>query len=260
MSTGIFEAVAGGLPLWVFVAACAVALFAGFVKGAVGFAMPLIMISGFSAIMPKEIALAGLILAAVITNGLQAFRYGLRAVWDDIVMYRRMIGMVVLGIAISAPLVPVLPQPVMLGLLGGPVLAFALVQLAGVSLALNLRHRHRAEYALGAVGGLYGGISGVWGPPVLVYLLSIDAQKRESVRVQGVIYLIGAVALFFAHLGSGVLNARTLPFSLAMVVPAVAGMALGFGLQDRLNPEWFRRWTLILLAITALNLLRMALA
>ena len=253
------DMISGGLPLWALGLAFGVTFFAGFVKGAVGFAMPLIMISAFSAFMPKEVALAGLILATVTTNVHQALRQGVSAAWDSIVTYRRMIGMIVLGIVVSAPLLTILPQRVLLGLLGGPVLAFALIQLAGVPLKLKLEHRTRAEYGLGAVGGLYGGISGVWGPPVLVYLLSINADKRETVRVQGVVFLIGAVVLFFAHLGSGVLNAVTLPFSAALVLPAALGMALGFRLQDRLDPQRFRRWTLILLALTALNLLRMAL-
>lgn len=248
----------GGLPIWAFWAAVAVTFFAGFVKGAVGFAMPLIMISAFSAFMPKEIALAGLVLATVTTNVHQALRQGLAEAWGSVVKFRRMILMICLGILVSAPLLTILPQRVLLGLLGVPVLGFALIQLAGVPLALKLAHRRRAEYGLGAIGGLYGGISGVWGPPVLVYLLSIGADKRESVRVQGVVFLIGAVVLFFAHVGSGVLNAVTIPFSAALIVPAALGMALGFRLQDQLDAVKFRRWTLVLLAVTALNLVRMA--
>lgn len=248
----------GGLSAPEFWLACAVTLFAGFVKGAIGFAMPLIMISVFSAFMVPEVALAGLILATVTTNVHQAFRQGLGEAWESVLRYRRLIVMVVLGIVISAPFVRVLPQGVMLALLGVPVIAFAAVQLAGLPLALKLEHRNRAEYGLGAIGGLYGGISGVWGPPVLIYLLSIGADKRESVRVQGVVFLIGAVVLMAAHLGSGVLNARTLPFSAALVVPAGLGMWIGFQLQDRLDAARFRWWTLVLLVLTGANLLRRA--
>jgi hypothetical protein len=74
-----------------------------------------------------------------------------------------------------------------------------------------------------------------------------------------VVFLISAVMLLGAHLASGVLNALTLPVSALMMVPAMAGMWLGFRLQDRLNPARFRRWTLVLLALTGLNLLRRAL-
>ena len=41
--------------------AAAITLMAGFVKGAVGFAMPMIMISGLGSFMAPELALAGLI-------------------------------------------------------------------------------------------------------------------------------------------------------------------------------------------------------
>lgn len=248
----------GGLAPLAFAAACAVTLVAGFVKGAIGFAMPLIMMSAFGSFMGPETALAGLILATVTTNVHQALRDGWPAARDSAWKYRRMIAMILLGIAITAPLVPYLPQRVLMGLLAVPVLAFALVQIAGIPLALKLEHRDRAEYGLGLVGGLYGGVSGIWGPPVIVYLLSVGAAKAETVRVQGVTFLLGAVMLMGAHLTSGVLNAVTLPFSAALIVPASLGMWLGFRLQDRLDAARFRRWTLIMLALTALNLLRLA--
>ncbi|HHX89406.1 MAG TPA: TSUP family transporter, partial [Paracoccus sp.] len=120
------------------------------------------------------------------------------------------------------------------------------------------RHRNRAEYGLGIIGGLYGGISGIWGPPVIVYLLALRTEKTEMVRVMGVVFLIGAVVLTLAHLGSGVLNATTLPFSAVLVIPAALGMWLGFRQQDKLDAERFRWWTLVVLMVIALNLIRRA--
>ena len=238
--------------------ALAITLFAGFVKGAVGFAMPMIMISAFSSFLAPEVALAGLILPTVVTNLSQAFRQGRAAAWETVVTYRRILIATLLFIVVSAGFVHVIPQSLFLLLLGLPITAFALAQLGGVNLALKLEHRSRAEWILGAIGGLYGGISGVWGPPLLVYLLSIKADKVETVRVQGVVFLIGAVVLFAAHLTSGVLNAQTLMFSAVLVIPAQIGQLLGTRIQDRLDQTRFRRWTLILLVLTGLNLARRA--
>lgn len=248
----------GGLDLWHFGLALGITLFAGFVKGAVGFAMPMIMISAFSSFLPPETALAGLILPTVVTNLSQAFRQGRGAAWGSVVRYRRILLATVIFIVVSAGFVRVIPQDLFLLMLGLPITAFALVQLAGVNLALRLEHRNRAEWILGAIGGLYGGISGVWGPPLLVYLLSIKADKVEIVRVQGVVFLIGAVVLFAAHLQSGVLNGATLAFSAVLVIPAMIGQALGTSIQDRLDQTRFRHWTLILLVLTGLNLARRA--
>lgn len=251
-------AVSGGLGPSVFVAAVAITLFSGVVKGAIGFAMPLIMISAFSAIMPPPVALAALILPTLVTNVQQALRQGMRAAWDSVVKYRRMTAMMILFILISAQFVLLIPAWAMLGVLGVSVTLFAAVQLAGRELRLQLRHRKGAEYGLGTVAGLYGGVSGVWGPPLIVYLVSVGAEKKEMVRVLGVTFLIGGITLTVAHLRSGVLNAETLPLSAAMAVPALLGMWLGFRLQDRLDPLRFRRWTLILLALTGANLIRQA--
>ncbi len=251
--------VMGGLGPGAFWAAIAITLFAGFVKGAVGFAMPLIMISSFGSFMPPETALAGLILPTLVTNTSQAFRQGWRAAWASVLEYRKMIVATVVFIVISAQFVDVIPQRLFLFLLGVPVSLFALAQLLGLSLALNIAHRGRAEVIAGTVGGLYGGIAGVWGPPVIVLLLSLRASKAEMVRVQGVIFLIGAVVLLAAHLQTGVMNAVSVPFSAALVVPAMAGLFIGYAVQDRLPQERFRRWTQGLLVLTGLNLVRRSL-
>ncbi len=248
----------GGLPFWGFALACSVTLFSGFVKGAVGFAMPLIMISAFSSFMPPDLALAALILSVLSTNVHQSLRFGIRPAWESAVKYWRLIVTTCAGIVISAPFVVYLPQQLLFALLGVPVMGFALMQLSGWKPVIQQRHRNPAEYALGLIGGLYGGISGIWGPPVIVYLLALNTEKSEMVRVLGVIFMIGAVVLTLAHLGSGVLNATTLPFSAVLVIPAALGMWLGFRQQDRLDAERFRWWTLVVLMVIALNLVRRA--
>ena len=101
-----------------------------------------------------------------------------------------------------------------------------------------------------------GGVSGVWGPPTVMYLTAIDTPKREQIRVQGVIYGLGAVALTAAHIRSGVLNAETALFSAVMLVPTALGMALGVRVQDGLDAARFRRATLVVLVVAGLNLVR----
>jgi uncharacterized membrane protein YfcA len=86
--------------------------------------------------------------------------------------------------------------------------------------------------------------------------LSLDEDKQAMVRVQGVVFLIGAVVLTMAHLQSGVLNAQTVPFSAFLVLPAMVGMFVGYVLQDRLDQARFKWWTLVILVVIGLNLIR----
>jgi len=199
-------------------------------------------------------------LPTLATNLAQAFRDGGAEALASVRRFRLHIGAVVAALAVSSQFVTDIPKDLMAGLLGAPILAFSLWQLAGRPMALRIEHRPRAELFLGLIGGLYGGISGIWGPPLIVLLLSLHADKREMMRVQGVVFLIGSVALLGAHLASGVLNSQTVPLSALMVVPALAGTRVGLAVQDRLDSRKFRRWTLILLALTGANLVRQAIA
>lgn len=242
-----------------FALALAIATFAGYVKGVAGFAMPLIMMSAFTSFMSPQLALAGLILPTLLTNLSQALRQGRGPAMETARTYRRFLIGCGAFILISSPFVTVIPEVVFVLALGIPVTAFALMQLAGKALTIRPERRGAAEWALGVIAGIYGGISGIWGPPLTLYLLAIKAEKRETVRVQGVVFLMGAVLMVVAHLHSGVLNARTAPFSAALALAAQIGQFGGNAVQDRMDAVAFRRWTQILLAATGLNLVRQGL-
>ena len=99
-------------------------------------------------------------------------------------------------------------------------------------------------------------MTGVWGPPTILYLTALDVPKKESVRVQGVVYLLGSVLLLSAHLRSGVLNAQTVPYSALLMIPAFIGQIIGLKAHDRMDQALFKRLTLVVLVIAGLNLLR----
>ena len=238
--------------------AIGVTTFAGAVKGAVGFAMPMIMISGLASFMPADQALVALILPTFLTNIVQALRQGGKAAWNSTVGFWRMIAALVIFVLLTAQAVPFIPQAVLLGALGVPIVAFAIVQLAGRKIRFDARNRGLAEVLTGIVGGIYGGVSGVWGPPTIALLVSLDTEKQESVRVQGVVYSIGSLALLAGHAGSGVITTDRLMLSAVLIAPALAGLWFGFAIQDRLDAQRFRRWTLVILAVTGLNLIRRA--
>ena len=237
------------------VAAVAIATLAGLIKGMVGFAMPMILISGLSTFLAPDLALAGLILPTVVTNGMQALRQGGRAAMASVRQFRVFLLVGLVFLLASAQLVTSLPTSVFLLVLGIPVAGFALMQLAGLRFHLSAPSV-RIEAAVGAFAGFIGGLSGVWGPPTVAYLTALDTPKADQMRVQGVIYGLGAVALAMAHVGSGVLRGETLPFSLALIVPAVAGMWVGGRLSDRIDQTTFRRATLVVLFVAGANLVR----
>ncbi len=238
----------------------AVTLAAGFVKGAVGFGLPMIMVAGLAAFLPPEKVLAAVILPTLITNIWLALQRGLgetmRIAWG----FRFYIGVMLAFLVLSAGLMRAIrPETVQL-IVGVPIIFFASIQLVGVRFTLSGRVRLPVEAAVAALAGFVGGMSGIWGPPLVAYLTARDTPKHEQMRLQGVVYAVASVALFLAHLRSGVLSAATLPLSAMALVPALAGMWLGARWHDRLPQAAFRRLTLVVLLLAGANLVRRALA
>lgn len=235
----------------------AIGMLGGIVKGLVGFAMPMILVSGLGSIIAPELALAGLILPAFATNGIQALRQGPRAALQAVKQFRVFLLAGLVMMIASSQMVAVLPVDVLLLAIGGPITLFSVMQLAGWQ--PQLLPTRRVEIAVGGFAGVIGGMSGVWGPPTVAYLTALGTEKRDQLRVQGVIYGLGAAALMLAHFGSGILNAQTVQFSALMIVPAVLGMWIGGKLHDRIDQRAFRRATLLVLLVAGVNLLRRAL-
>lgn len=246
------------VPVSILGLALAITFLGGFVKGAVGFALPLIMMSGLGAIMPPEIALAGLILPAVIANFWQAFRQGLRDALGSITGHWPFMAIGLGVMVLSAQVVLALPQWLFFAAIGVPITLFSAMQLMGWQLRVPPHRRGLATVLFGAIGGALGGLSAIWGPPTVAYLISLDVDKHEHVRVQGMVYFLGGIVLLAAHLRSGVLNPATAPFSALLVLPALAGMWLGQRLHDRMDRSQFLRATLVVLLIAGLNLVRRA--
>jgi len=230
----------------------------GFAKGVVGFALPLIAVSIAGSFLPYEVAVALLVVPTLVSNVSQTLRQGLGPALETMRTFWWMNLLLMAMIALSAQLVVALPDRLLFGILGAAVCTFGMTQLAGWRLHFRPEHRRRVETAVALVGGFFGGISGIWGPPLVMYLLASGLPKAEMIRAQSLSFLLGAVVLLFAYLHTGVLDSTTLPASAWMVVPTMAAMVLGYRVHDRLDQDRFRKVTLLVLVVTGLNLLRRA--
>jgi uncharacterized membrane protein YfcA len=244
------------LDLAVWTAVIAVTLVSGLVKGSIGLGQPLIMVSGLTIVLEPNLAIAGLLMPIVVSNLMQTFRTGIGPAVAAMKDFWRYTLIVCVAIAAFAQIVPRLDPQVFYLVLGVPVVGLSLIQLLGVRVHISQANRGWAEWVVGLISGSIGGLTGTWGPTTVLYLLAIDTPKARQVVVQGVIYGIGAVVLFFAHVKSGILNWETAPFSASLLIPSVIGMWIGFQIQDRLDQSLFRKATLVLLTVAGLNLIR----
>lgn len=244
------------MTLWAFLGACGVTLFAGFVKGAVGFAMPLIMVSGLTLFLDPLVAVAGIILPIVLSNLLQVARFSRVEIRAAVAEYWRYIAIVCVMIVIVAQFITAIPAQTFYLILGIPVVGLSVIQLFGIRLTIPPHRRRLSEWLVALFAGGLGGLTGTWGPPTVLYLMALDTPKARQFLVQGVVYGLGSVSLLAGHLQSGVLNLVTLPWSAALLVPAFLGMQIGFWVSDRLNADLFRKVTLLVLIVAGANLVR----
>lgn len=244
------------MPLWAFAAACAVTLFAGIVKGAIGFGVPLIITSGLTLFLDPLIAISGVILPALISNLVQVARHPKAEVLDAANEHKRYIFMVCGLILVVSQFVVFVPERVFYLILGVPVVALSVIQLAGVKFAIPPARRRAAEWSIGGMTGVLGGFTGSWGPLTVLYLIALDTPKMRQLLVQGVVYSLGALCLLLGHIQSGVMNAATIPFSALLLLPIFIGMQIGFRIGDRLDADLFRKLTLLLLVVAGANLVR----
>ncbi|MEM0943743.1 MAG: TSUP family transporter, partial [Pseudomonadota bacterium] len=229
--------------------------------GAVGFALPTVAVAFVTMVLTPQETIGILILPLLLTNLWQMVRQGLGAAWETARRFWRLNLLLVGLIGFVAQAVPHIAPETLVVVLGFVVSVAAALQLAGwrPQASNTGPARARGEVVVGSAAGVVGGLTGVWGPPVLFYLIALGTPKTEQIRAQGTAFFLGSVVLMGAHLKSGVVNEVTLPVSVLMVVPVALGMALGLMAQDRLDAARFRTVTLAVLCLAGLNLLRQGL-
>jgi len=231
----------------------------GFVKGITGIGLPIVAIAILLNFLGPKATLASLVGPILMTNLWLVFTSGdlrepLRRFWP-------MIGCFVVFLFVGARLVVTLDERVLFGLLGTCVTLFAAISLLQPR-ARNLapaRDRWAGPLA-GMVGGLLGGISTMWGPPIIMYLVWLELDKETWIRTVGLIWFMGSVPLAIAYWQNGILDADTIPLSAFACLPAMAGLFAGVVVRRRIAQETFSKVLLAALIVIGLNLIRRALS
>lgn len=226
----------------------------GTIKGMLGFGMPLTTMSLLSTFLEVQTAAALNVLPMLCANTLQASRGGLLA--NTLRRFWPLLITLALGTWMGATLIVALDPRWLLGILGILVVGFCALNHFHPQLRLPDRRERPIGIAIGFVAGVIGGLSTVHGPPLIMYATSLHLSKEAFVSALGTFFLMGGIFVTVAFVERGVLNLETAPWSLACVVPVIAGMWLGQRLGRRIDQDRFRQTVLIVLFILGLNLIR----
>ncbi len=228
-------------------------LLGGFSKGALGLGLPLIAVPILSMFMPIPQALAILTVPVFITNIWQAMQGGnLGAV---IKRFWPMTIALVIGIGFGTQLLVRLDQQTLYLIMGTVVLIQPAVRLLKPNFVLSLAAQRWVGPTMAAGGGLLGGVSGFYGPPLMVYLAMLKLPKDLFTATIAMLFFVGglALAIFLAQLD--VMNQDNLILSTAALIPAHLGIFIGQKIRARISQKQFERAITVAMLLIGLSLI-----
>ncbi len=231
-----------------------ITLFAGIIKGLVGFAMPLIMITGFAMFLSLELSIVAMIIPTLFTNFYQAFRDGVTPALTSIKIFWKYLTILLIMIIVGSNFITVLSTKILFLLMGTSIFIFTLFQFFKNN--INFKNNSLMELIFGFFAGLFGGLTGTWGPPTVAYFLTLKLEKNFQLRSQGIIYFLGSVFFVYAHIQTSIINLTSITFSFVLLLPAIIGVFIGNIIGTKIDGKKFTSATQFLLLITSLNLIR----
>jgi uncharacterized membrane protein YfcA len=157
-----------------------------------------------------------------------------------------------ISIFVTASLVTRFPESFLVIAIGAVMMFFSLHALLGFRLPIG--DSVGWQLGTGIASGICGGLSSIWAPPVVMYLLARNVDKDAFVSGTGFLFMVGSVPLAAGLVLAGVLDGETLALSLLCTVVALAAFRLGAALRRRLASETFRRLVLGAFLVMGLRL------
>jgi uncharacterized membrane protein YfcA len=152
-------------------------------------------------------------------------------------------------------------------LLATPPEPFTLVLAAMLLFYLNLDRlgrghsdmvvRLRVLFGVGFafVAGIFEAVANVAGPVLLVYFMLLGAAPQQIVQTLNLCFSVGKGSQVATLAASGALSAATWAAVAGLSLPAVAALAVGMRLRDRIDAQAYRRWLRKALWVMAILLL-----
>jgi uncharacterized membrane protein YfcA len=251
-SRGMF----GQEPFVLLVIALAV-LLGGFVKGVVGIGLPIVSIAVLSSVIDAHFALGIIMFPLMFTNLWQMLRAGrplavIRRFWP-------LMASMLICIWVGTHLVTRLPGASLYGFIGAAVVLFTTANYFTPDWHLPARSERWAAPIAGALSGLLGGISTIWGPPLTMLFIMIRLPKEAFIQATGTIWFAASIPLLMGYRQNGILDDSTAVLSLAACLPSFVGQWVGTWVRARIEQESFRKVLLIVFFLIGLHLIRRAL-
>ena len=224
----------------------------GLVKGTIGFGMPMVALPLIAFAVPVTTAMILLCAPIFLTNFLQIkFKQGISSY-----RFLPMFLFLVVGLIIGARLILEINLNTITQIIAILIIFAAVVNCFGFKINNNINKQNERIITslIGFGSGILGGLSTVYGPPMLAYLVAIDLPKEKFVRTVSTMYFIGSFPLYGSLIYYGFATKQDLIMSLLLIIPALIGQQIGTKIRDKINQKQFRNCILVTLVILGIML------
>ncbi|HEY8608276.1 MAG TPA: sulfite exporter TauE/SafE family protein [Noviherbaspirillum sp.] len=237
--------------LWTAVAG--IFFIAGVTKGVVGLGLPTVSIALLSLAMPPAQAAAILIIPSLVTNLWQM------VAGNALLPLAARLWPLLAGIVAGTLAAGMLAAPEVEGhgktLLGVLLVLYGLSGLSSLRLRVAPAMERWAGPAAGVLTGAISSLTGVFVIPAVPYLQGLGLDKDGLVQALGMAFTVSTVALAIMLGLRSDIGTSEATLSIFALLPALAGMAIGQGIRQRLSLSVFRRCLFLGLIALGVHLL-----
>lgn len=225
---------------------------AGLVKGVVGLGLPTIAMALLALLMTPAQAAALLIVPSLVTNVWQLRPW--LALRPMLLRLAPMQAGVCLGTLAGAWVLGAPAGAWATVCLGAALTGYAAWGLSGARLQVRASSERWLGPLIGATTGLVTAATGVFVLPAVPYLQALGLQRDELIQAMGISFTISTLALAAGLYFNAQYSSASLGASAWLLLPALAGMAAGQRLRQRLSPGLFKTVFLCSLIVLGLHM------
>jgi uncharacterized protein len=220
---------------------------AGVIKGATGLGYASCALPFLTLVVGLKAAMAIVIVPALATNISLSLTIG--NVRETVSRFRWLYLTMLPGIVVGIWLLVWVPAQWAVHTLSLVIISYVVLALARPDFAIPARLERPLQVPTGFLNGVVTGLTGAQVMPLFPYILALRLDPDRTVQAVNVAVLIATTVLAIGLLQTGILTSALFTASLAAVVPALIGVAIGNRVRGLIPVARFRRLVLLALSL-----------